>query len=340
MAGNGRGRIATGELLLNTESFNSSARQRACMKKYSKIRYPNDVPKLFKGDGEIVMEEKMDGANFRFTVEGGEFVFGSKNTERDALQEQQFEPAIDYIERFVGPDYVDTLQQPEAFDSSLVFFGEAMIPHTLEYDDTPGFLGFDVYVEADDRWLLPEQAHALFEDIGLPTVPIITRITVNEWDSDKFEFPESEYGDFKAEGVVLKRYEGGERAVSKLVREDFQEQAKAKSKDKQVDDTDTMSFVCDVFTKARVRKAAYRLRDEGSYDAIKMEMMRDLPREVMRDFVQEEMTAPDFGEGYDGLWLLEERREIDFEKFRSKANGRAADLLKDVQMEEAMSAGE
>ena len=69
------------------------------MKKYPKIKYPTHEKTdglLTEGD-EIVIQEKVDGANFRYTVdEDGEITFGSRNC---VNPDEQFEHAEEYVER-------------------------------------------------------------------------------------------------------------------------------------------------------------------------------------------------------------------------------------------------
>ena len=48
---------------------------------YPKVRYPSDVQNLTT-HGEIVVQEKLDGGNFRALLSDGERVYGSKKNLR------------------------------------------------------------------------------------------------------------------------------------------------------------------------------------------------------------------------------------------------------------------
>lgn len=69
----------------------------------------------------------------------------------------------------------DIVIQEKLDGGALTFFGEAMTPHTLEYDrsSTPMFVGFDVYHEDDGRWLTQAEIERAFDTLDLPTTPVI-----------------------------------------------------------------------------------------------------------------------------------------------------------------------
>lgn len=290
------------------------------MKKYPSLNYPGDkgTEGLFS-DGQIFIQEKLDGANFRFHVTGdGELEFGSRNVVGD-LDSGQFGESMQFIRDRVDPEYVRELEDshPERY----VFYGEAMIPHTLSYDweQTPAFIGFDVWCKNGGYWMHPEEAQDTFYDIGLPDAPIIDMVFAEGWDDYNFEVPQSEYGDVEAEGVVFKNPEMGVRA--KHVRDDFKEKNKQTfGASKKKDLTDTELFVEEYFPPARVRKNAHKLVDEGDYADLEMEMMRDLPEKVIRDAIDEE----------GGEIFMSENYTIDIGEVRSLASSRCAAVLRQM----------
>ena len=146
------------------------------MKKYPKVpRHDLEfVPDgLFRAD-DLVLIEKVDGMNFRFTLyeerfrseysdevlehnpEDGDIVFGTKSVIRGCLNESidSYSPelhsgikALRDIDRRKISEYQDNL-------GPIVWFTENMVPHTLNYDyeenPPPDLIGFDVYIPRED----------------------------------------------------------------------------------------------------------------------------------------------------------------------------------------------
>lgn len=258
------------------------------MKRYPKLKYPDheDSKGLTLG-GEVVITEKLDGSNFRFTYTDSErFTFGSRNTYGDELNRDQFEKPIEYITENVDTDRISDLQSEHG---KLTFFGEAMLPHTISYDwvETPMFVGFDVWSVESEIFLHSDHAREIFNGIGLEYTPVIDVVDAEELDPFGIEIPSSVYYDGLAEGVVLKNHSTG--VYSKLVREEFKEKAKqtfgASSKQ---DLSDTELIVEQYITPARVRSVVHQLLDDGEYTELQMEMMEDLPERAIRDAMLEE----------------------------------------------------
>lgn len=116
------------------------------MEQYPKIRsLDHETVAEIDSAGSVVVTEKLDGANFRFTYDTSDgFTFGSRNTVGDALHHDQFLEPIDFINEACD---VDALLSVQDEYGQLVVFGEAMIPHRISYDAdrTPPFVGFDVW---------------------------------------------------------------------------------------------------------------------------------------------------------------------------------------------------
>jgi len=288
------------------------------METYPKLRYPGEeaTQGLF-ASGSIVIQEKLDGSNFRFTWEPDTgFTFGSRRTEGEGLHRDQFADAIEYVEENVSE--VELRSQHNEF-GKLVYFGEFMNPHTISYDweGTPDFIGFDVWSEDAQNFLTTGLVQSLFDGLDLPTAPIVTTVSADEWDDYDFECPESEYYDGKAEGVVFKNHTTD--TYGKYVREDFKEKSKqtfGPSKKSSLNDTERMVYA--YITEARIRKAIYRLQDEEG-KKIRMEMMAEgLPQEVISDFVDEE--------GFNVF--MNENWKIGIGEFRSIVSSRCAEVLR------------
>jgi len=315
------------------------------MIKYPKLRYTNheDSKPLFE-EGEIVVQEKVDGSNFRFTLEENldeqfhteerDLVFGSRNVQYKNPKDEskQFGAPISYIRDTITRDDVLSLQ--DTFAGRLTFFGEAMLPHTLSYNfgDIPAFVGFDVYNESTKRWLNRENVEFTFDKLGIDVSPILDTVPAREFDEFTIVVPESEYGDVKAEGLAFKNYET--QTFAKYVRPTFKEKnVQTFGKPKKHQETGAEKCSYQYITSARIRKTAHKLIDEGPWSSLQMEMMapRDgydgLPQAVIRDMAEEEAEAI----------FLEENYEMDIGEFRSLTSKRCARILRQMIDEELSS---
>lgn len=305
------------------------------MKKFPKIRYPGDEETDGLLNDDVVVTEKLDGANFRFTFdENGNVVCGSRNVkftedgEPLPLEEinSAFRHAIEYL-REVTPDEI-----PESVKGT-TFYGEAMHLHSLEYEDidyekpssgpaypggdTPNVVIFDARHNSD--WLNWYDVVVASDILNLELTRVIDH---GDPDECSFEVPaESVFGG-PPEGIVVRRIDGDVRA--KKVTEDFKEQSATTFNDPSKAQSDAAEFVAMFVTDARIEKSAHKLVDEGEYDQLEMPMMEDLPLRVIRDVVDEE--------GYN-LFMDEYGFEAEFDsdfkyEVRSKVSDRCARRLR------------
>lgn len=301
------------------------------MKKYGKLRYPGEpeTEGLF-AEGTVYAQEKLDGANFRFMwedhldeeyhTEDRDLVFGSRNVvfKNPKDENKQFKHAIEYVRENLI--LYELLEAEEIHNQPLVFFGEAMHPHTLEYDwdNTPAVVGFDIWKVNGESWVHPHEANKWFERMGIPAAPIVEKIDCDEIDEyGEFEAPQSAFGDVKAEGLALKNPTTGVRG--KWVREDFKEKNKETfGKPKRYQESGAEKLSYQYVTNQRIRKCAHKLVDEGEWGGLQMEMMEDLPERVIRDMADEE----------GGNIFMEENWEVDIADFRSTTSSRCAKVLR------------
>ncbi|WP_439026734.1 RNA ligase family protein [Haloarchaeobius sp. DT45] len=295
------------------------------MKRYPRIRrvgHP-DVDDVFDR-GELVVCEKLDGNNFRFrcTAED-DLQFGSRTTKLGTDPDGiggQFDAVTDYLAETVDREALAALV---AEHGDLVFFGDNMVEHTLEYDweSVPQFLGFDVWLAAEERFASFERAAALFETVGLQTVPVVDRLPAEEFAAEygtgdpSYEVPASQYHDGRAEGVVIRNETTHQRV--KLVSEAFRERHKKPTDDEpECDEERLVERYC---TAGRVRKTAHRLVDEGEWGELQMRMMEDLPMAVVEDVFAEEHTE-----------ILRTDWELDMPTLRNRVSKRCAGKLEEM----------
>jgi hypothetical protein len=233
------------------------------------------------GDDEIVLEEKIDGANFRFMIKDGEFIFGSRTQVLDETRqdEKNWKACCDYIRATVKP-----LKKYEGF----IFYGELCRRHTIGYnfDTMPPFIGFDVLRIKTHIFMNWSMVQSMFARMGLQFVPVVKTVLAGSIAGFEDEdVPLSKYYDGRAEGVVFKNYK--RQIFGKHVRTEFKEDnKKAFGGTPKYEETDSGKIMARFCTNARIEKCVYKLEDEGY--CIQMEMMKVLPRMVYEDIVEEE----------------------------------------------------
>ena len=302
------------------------------MKKFPSIKRIGDAQNNgILESGSLTIQEKMDGANFRFMLDqhlseeyqqsDRDLVFGSRNVcyknEKDS--DKAFDHAIEFVRENV--DIPKLTVADECFDR-LVFYGEAMHPHTLDYDwdNTPSFLGFDVYSIGQEQFLGIELVEQIFEKVGLPTVPVLYRGEAADLPETLFDektgvvVPESEYRNGVAEGVVIKNEDTGQRA--KVRSEEFRERHKSShvSKEDIYEPDDALILARQYATEARIMKMIHNYRDRGV--DVEMQIMEDLWRDVFDDIIEEE---------YEEIFLG--NHTIDTKQFRSEVASITANVL-------------
>ena len=144
------------------------------MKQFPSIpRLANAPDRLFE-TGHIWLLEKVDGANVRFQLqESGLIVVGDRSRvydDPDAIP-TPYRHAVRHIR-----ENLDRQALRRAVDdpTEIVFFGEAMHHHTIEYDwqRTPSFLGFDVWSTSKQQFYPFDAVERIFERLGLtPWLP-------------------------------------------------------------------------------------------------------------------------------------------------------------------------
>jgi len=299
------------------------------MQRYPSLNYPAEVDGLGAGD-TVYVQEKLDGANFRFMLRDHldeeyepdrKLVFGSRNVvwkhEVDVANAfsdhtETGEGALEYIRDTIN---VGMMRMFDSENDGIVVYGEAMHPHTLEYQwtEVPRVVIYDMWKMGEQTFVHPYALKAKCRSLGLAWSPYVDEVPTDHY--GEVSVPQSAYRDGKAEGVVLKNPSTGARA--KIVTDEFKEKHDGPSPSlSNVTDTDV---VVDTYvTSARIEKQAHKLVDEGQWDELQMEMMADLPEAVVRDAMDEEA----------GSIVMENNYEIDTRELRSKASTKCARVLR------------
>jgi hypothetical protein len=285
--------------------------QKQTFHKYIKIfRFGHDdVKELLGNPGHIIIaQEKIDGANFRFMIRQGKILFGSRSM---SLEENSkgWVRCIDFIKKALADKDLTPYE-------GYIFYGEFAAKHTLNYnwDKIPPFILFDVL-----------NTEGIFEPatnymhLGLPIVPIIM---VREAHSVKVptdeDVPISQYGDFKAEGLVYKNYTARPQVFAKYVRDQFKEENRKVFGGEKMTHTDDSWFVSTYATNARIDKQVFKFIDEG--EELHMKLMAKLPKAVMEDI---------FAENWNEICSIK-GRSINFDSIRKTLADRCREVLNQI----------
>ncbi|SER40797.1 RNA ligase family protein [Natrinema salaciae] len=247
------------------------------MKTFPSIPRVADAPDGLFEKGHLWLLEKVDGANFRFQLrESGLIRFGDRNRVYDDPETvpEPYQHAVRHVrsnlDRAALRDAVDDVE-------TLVFFGEAMHQHAIDYDweRTPSVLGFDVWSAQKDSFYPVDTVERIFDRIGLQSVNVFERERrARDFDPDSYSIPQSVWYDGPAEGVVV-RNKRSQRA--KLLHPSFRE----------VDETipvdASASELAERYaTERRFEKLASKLEDQErpvTFETLYERVLEDIVRE-------------------------------------------------------------
>lgn len=292
--------------------------------KYPKIRrLGHHENKGIITTGNIVaVQEKIDGANFRFMLKNEQLVFGSKKCflrlEETKTYNKQFQRCIDYIKNNIN---IFSLKMISVKYGTLIFFGENCVKHTINYDwdRIPPFLGFDIYSTRRGLFLSYSDVYSLYKQLNLPIVPLLTITNEKEKVQSyikNIEELKSEYYDGFAEGIVIKNFK--KQLFAKVKRKDFAERSRETfGNSKKFAKDDSEKFIAMYCTNARIEKMIFTYVDLGK--KLEMKLMELLPKQVYKDIFTEEYMDIAFSN-----WVL------DLRKIRKKIAHRCAIVLNNV----------
>lgn len=236
-------------------------------------------------DKELVYaEEKLDGANFRVWFENGTIRFGTRCTE--------FPVHVTGYGNFQAPvEYVKALRWDSVDTNNKIFFFEAMIPHTIQYDwtQTPKAVLFDIFDIQDNRYVCLAHKQHIAQDLDCQT-PQVVYLGENK-EFTEADIPKSAYGDLTAEGIVVKPQVTlfdihGEIVRGKLVREEFKEQNMKTFRRNKQEYHKEQEFVEKFVNEARLNKNYLKMKD---LSIPKTAFFAALSNMVLYDCVSEEL---------------------------------------------------
>ncbi|WP_226035709.1 RNA ligase family protein [Aquibacillus saliphilus] len=229
------------------------------MKKYDKIvRHGQKGTHLtIENNPEIVIMEKLDGANASFKKEDGKIKCFSRNNEVN--EDNNLRGFYEWVQENVNAD--DLVEGG-------IYFGEWLIKHTINYPQEAyqNFYLFDIYDEETERYINYHLVEKQADKLGLKLVPLFYQGEFQSLDHINSFVGKSKIGEV-GEGVVVKNYnyedKHGDQIFTKIVSEQFSEKAKSKKQQLPQHSNELDDFVNTYLTQARVEKMLHKLVDEG-----------------------------------------------------------------------------
>lgn len=271
------------------------------MKNYNEIEQPyhKEAEGIF--DGEILIEEKVDGSQFRIEInDQGEIRCASKNQELGV--DSMFKKGTDSAEKVFRGLKADAGQTITIFAEYLPKPKQGRIPYSRTPKDL--FVVFDIFING--QWLRRGQKEEFCFMWGVECIPklwhgVVQPMTKREIDSmvDTYLKKESYLGHQpgfdKVEGIVVKNYdkffdvrEGhslhGHFMCVKYVNEDFKEKKHVKTP-KAGNGLEALIESCT--SEARWYKALQHCKERGELEG-KMSDLSKLVREAQKDLDEEE----------------------------------------------------
>lgn len=290
--------------------------------KYKKIHtmgHKENEMILSNPDDEIIVEEKIDGANFR-AIHDRELgrIYGSRTQtvgEGGQNKEKTWDRAIEWLNK----------TDLESFPNHIFYF-EYCIPHTMQYNwaEIPILIGLDI-LTPEETFIGYDDKVMIFNLLGIPYAPLIFKGSSEHFVMmSEADIPTSRYCGLQAEGIVIKNY--NQQAMAKFVRSQFKEDnSKVFGKPKAAVSNDTERLISSYCTNPRIDKKIYELVDSGN--ELDMPLMQWLPALVWSDIVEEHGTD-----------ILNSNWNLNLRDAKKQSAGRCVEVLKQRVMERALHA--
>lgn len=295
-------------------------------KKYPKIHRLGKEETEGILDGEVLVQEKIDGANTSIWLEFendkdfgviDSLAFGSRNN-----QVPDFRGLKTYVEKHLG------IQSLLKDYPHYRLFGEWLVKHTVKYNQLSynHFYLFDIYDHKEEKWLDAKEVKFIAElaDIKSPEHFGVGKYTEEQL---KDFMGKSVLGE-RGEGIVIKRENWvnkfGDFQYAKMVTEKFKEDNKIMfgGNDKHSDCYWETYCMNEWITEARVRKIIQKIESQENR---KIEI-KDTPRvsnTVYHDFIEEE------------AWTMNKKRmKIDFQVLARMCGKKITMIFKEILEDE------
>ncbi len=227
-------------------------------KKYQSITRYGKSNNEISARGNIVIWEKIDGANASFMRDGDTIRTFSRN------QELTGEDGLGGFRKWVLENI-----NARKLEVGLLYFGEWTNRHKIDYGlNEKKFYLFDVYETNLERYLPLNDIKAEANIIGLELAPIFYEGEyISEEHLQSFVGKSMLAPDGVGEGIVVKNYgyvdKHGNQHFTKIVSKHFQEISGVKVKEMKSKSDVVSQFIETTVTPARIEKMLFKLVDEG-----------------------------------------------------------------------------
>jgi len=280
-------------------------------------------------DDEIVIEEKIDGANFRFMIVHDDanryrIIFGSRNQSLGDDTSKiggNWEKCVKYLTEKITA-YMKGRPLKEVENN--LYFGENCVRHSMGYnwDEIPPFLGFDIYELERQEFIDYPANMGIFNDMGLVFVPVLDVVKAKDikefadTDVPITKYPPTLHPDTQAEGVVFKNY--NKQIFAKYKTEKFNEKARGTFGGIKKFSRDDTELITNTYcTNARIEGNILKLVDIG--ETLGMPLMAKLPNKVYDDIFEEHWRE-----------IVHSRFYINFKDLKRQVTRRCLMVLKQV----------
>lgn len=232
----------------------------------------NHLASFVKGD-RIVIEEKVDGANFSIRYDEDTDSIKSFSASQELTSANTLRGAYNWAQK------LDKDGIKKVLGTRYIAYGEWVVPHTVLYaEDVQNDVRFyDIFDNETGKWLGIDEATQMVEDMGLKFVPILYDGPFISWD-EVYKFVgktvlggHTSEGEETGEGVVVKNMTKLNNPNSrypcyvKIVCDRFCEVHKTKKQNtSEIKRREELQCeIASVVTPARVEKLVHKMVDNG-----------------------------------------------------------------------------
>lgn len=263
-----------------------------------------------KGD-HIVVQEKIDGANFSIRYDPETDSIASFSRKNPLSFQNDLRGAWGWSQK------LDKNLVKDVLGNNLVLFGEWLVSHTIVYPQEryQNAYFYDVYDTETEQYFKQDKVKEVINSLGLIYVPVFYDGEFQSWEHIQEFVGRTDLGGEHGEGVVVKNMsrinDPNTRLpfYTKIVGEKFSEKKSVKPKmidpEKVAERERLQNLVDTVVTEGRVTKLVHKMVDEGiipeKWDEHDMSTIaRNIGKDVYYDCVKEEpdvveQVGGDFG---------------------------------------------
>lgn len=268
----------------------------------------------FEKDDIIVVQEKIDGANFSIRYDG----------ENDCIKAFSRKTELNFSNTLRGAwnwsQTLDIAKVRDVLGDNLILFAEWLVPHAVKYPDDKynHAYCYDVYDIETEQYLTQDKVEQIIKELGLIYVPVFYVGRFISWEHIKEFVGKTKMGGAYGEGVVVKNQTKLNNPntrlpfYTKIVCDTFCEtkahrDSKPVDMEKMAEREKLQALTETIVTDARVQKLVNKMVDDGilreDWDAHDMgTIAKNIGKEIYYDCLKEEPdTVGEVGEMFGKL---------------------------------------